>query len=83
MNMTTKDDGGPAFPAGNGNMDRGGMTLRAWIATHALMRVDASNPNLPGSQAGTHWPGPEELAERRAKWAVLQADALIAELARK
>ena len=72
--MTTPPDSGPAFPIPdtyhpNGQVQYGsnGLSLRAYIATAALQGIRA-NP------AYTSTPG------ECAKWAVEDADALIAEL---
>jgi len=53
--------------------------LRDWFAGQALITLGDVNPHLP-NDAGKlrQWPEPQELAERRAKWAYLQADAMIA-----
>lgn len=86
--MDTKDDGGPAFPRppfdvndyrGDGSE---GMSLRAYIATAVLSDMRDLNPLLPGeSRYDLHWPDDSRvLADRRAAWAVIQADALIAAL---
>jgi len=37
--MTTKDDGGPAFPSQWDDKDNDGMTLRDWFAGHALIGI--------------------------------------------
>jgi len=77
--MTDKDNGGPAFPNIAGHtVYSNGMTLRDWFASQALLSVGETSPNLPGDPANTGaWPGPEELATRRARWAYLQADAML------
>jgi len=82
--MTDKPDGGPAFPVvAHGTIFNTGMSYRAWVAGQELSGMGRINPSLPNDPASTSvWPQPEELAARRAKWAVLQADALIAELAK-
>lgn len=76
------NDGGPAFPPTFGlSGDIGtGMSLRDWFAGQALTSLAEIDPSLPG-EAPQHnyvWPAPERLAERRAKWAYLQADAMLA-----
>lgn len=56
-----------------------GMTLRDWFAGQALISDPGNNPNLPDDPANTsRWPDAKDLAERRAKWAYHQADAMIA-----
>lgn len=81
------NDGGPAFPQndlsvynmGPAKKNNGGMTLRDWFAGQALAALSGVDPNLPGDSASRKvWPGPEELAMRRAVWSYLQADAMIA-----
>ena len=74
--MTTKTDGGPAFPFGqisevtgqpvNGFYDPG-MTLRDYFAAKA-MQAAATNPS--GADGFTF--------EQRAEWAYQQADAMLA-----
>lgn len=89
--MTTKDNGGFAYPqtpavGPTGDLYHpseqgwgGGMSLRDYFAACSLTAFDG-NPNLPGDPAsGRVWPEPEVLAQRRAQWAYLQADAMIAE----
>ncbi len=84
--MDEINDGGPAFPVptdkyGSEEFYLGttGMMLRDWFAGQTLLEVAGMNPNLPGDAAKcTEWPGPKELAERRAKWAYIQADAMLA-----
>ena len=85
--MSEIDDGGPAFPHdgrdnGPGNIKgwpHDGMTLRDWYAGKALVMVADVNPDLPGDPADpVNWPTPEVLFERRARWAFLQADAMVA-----
>ena len=52
---------------------------RLWQAALAVFpTMSNSNPNLPGDPAGKAWPDPDVLAQRRAAWAVLQAEALLA-----
>lgn len=82
--MTTKDNGGAAFPFSpndhsTARMTTSGMSLRDWFAGQALITLGDVNPHLP-SDAGSlrKWPEPQELAARRAKWAYLQADAMLA-----
>ena len=81
------NDGGPAFPQndlstynmGPAEKNNGGMTMRDWFAGQALAALSGVDPNLPGDSASRKvWPGPEELAMRRAVWSYLQADAMIA-----
>ena len=74
--MTARDDGGPAFPRSDYDNSNAGITLRDWFAGQALAQMAKTNPSLPGDKATT-WPEPEELAERRARWAYLQADAML------
>jgi hypothetical protein len=81
----TKQDGGRAFPLFvpdghyNGSVDFPGMTLRDWFAGQALASDPGNNPNLPDDPANTsRWPDAKDLAERRARWAYHQADAMIA-----
>jgi hypothetical protein len=90
--MTTKDDGGrafshpwedfggPAFPAVAGSVGFRGMTLRDWFAGQALAGLDATvNPHLPNDRASTlNSPEADYLAQRRARWSYLQADAMLA-----
>jgi hypothetical protein len=54
------------------------IPLRDWFAGQALATIKQINPHLPGSPAGATWPEPLELANRRAAWAYIQADAMIA-----
>lgn len=57
-----------------------GMTLRQYYAAKVVEALVAAscNPHLPGDPAvGKVWPSPEELAQRRARAAWLQADAMI------
>lgn len=82
----SQNDGGPAFPAEAEWKDGAevwpsskGMSLRDWFAGQALLAGAGINPHLPGDDAEPDlWPKPAELAERRARWAYIQADALIA-----
>ena len=75
--MSARDHGGPAFPTVAGpTVYSTGMSLRDWFAGQAIAQLSETNPNLPGDRA-TAWPEPEELAERRARWAYLQADAML------
>ena len=80
--MTKKDDGGPAFPHtieedGCLTQFHHGMTLRDWFAGQVINYLHV-NPNLPDDPASEkEWPDPLTLANRRAKWAYLQADAMI------
>jgi hypothetical protein len=84
--MSVKDDGGPAFPgsiavSAVGDVHEGGsgMTLRDWFAGQTLIALENSSPILPGEAGGGHfWPEPAELARRRAVFAYLQADAMLA-----
>lgn len=78
--MDTKDTSGPAFPTVAGQtVYSNGMTLRDWFAGQALASLAGDiNPHLPNSRASAMWPEPQELADRRAKWAYLQADAMLA-----
>lgn len=66
------DDGGPAFPSSVYRTDdpgpQRGMTLRAWLAGQALVRL-ISNPNWNGNKV-----------DNAALMAVEAADALIAAL---
>ncbi len=73
-------DGGPAFPIETTATPYApGMSLRDWFAGQALIGATNCNPNLPGSPASeARWPDAQELADRRAAWAYLQADAMIA-----
>jgi hypothetical protein len=81
--MTEINDGGPAFPmlvqSWNGNIsaEAEGMTLRDWFAGQCIPAMSETNPHLPGDRADG-WPDPASLAARRARWAYLQADAMIA-----
>jgi len=77
-------DGGPAFPfaatdPSNEAMQAQGMSLRDWFAGQALITLGECNPNLPDDPADIRrWPDPQIMAVRRAKWAYLQADAMLA-----
>lgn len=70
--MTTKNDGGPAFPSALYSHERAenwstdGMTLRDWFAGHALAGDLAASPNYRPSLIGS--------AER----AYAYADAMLA-----
>lgn len=81
--------GGPAFPRAPIGEDcerpyghQDGMTLRDWFAGQALNSVGAVDPRLPGDPLPQDYvwptPTPEKLAERRATWAYMQADAMLA-----
>ena len=79
--MSDHNDGGPAFPTVAGHVVySNGMTLRDWFAGQALTSLAEVDPRLPGEvpQHDYVWPTPEKLAERRATWAYLQADAMLA-----
>lgn len=83
--MTAPKDGGSAFPlaiavspAGDMHQGWAGMSLRDWFAGMALIALGGTNPNLPDDRAGQGWPDAQELASRKAKWAYMQADAMIA-----
>jgi hypothetical protein len=85
--MTEHKDGGPAFPARPMEHFLGatsitvhhGMSLRDYFAGQVIASDMNGNPNLPGDMAGrASWPAPAELAQRRAVWAYLQADAMLA-----
>lgn len=69
--MSTKPDGGPAFPSGDpryvGNV--WGMSLRDFFAAAALAGLNA----CPIDQIATGKP------DKHAEWAYLEADAMIAE----
>lgn len=67
--MTTKDDGGSAFPVAPNidGMFYEGMTLRQWYAGQALVGMGNWWPNIPGDY------------EAKAYWAFAMADAMIAE----
>ncbi len=70
-----------AFPRDGGQFSapRDGMSLRDWFAGQVLMSIAGTNPNLPDDPATrNYWPAPEELANRRARWSYLQADAMLA-----
>lgn len=73
--MSKTNDGVPAF-----SMPPVGTTLRDWFAGQALNGITALNlnPNLPADNAREEWPSPEVLVKRRALWAYLQADAMLA-----
>ena len=81
--MMNQNGGGAAFPFSpndhsTSHMATNGMTLRDWFAGQALTALGELNPNLPGSLASAQtWPDPQELADRRSKWAYLQADAML------
>lgn len=89
--MSEINNGGPAFPSAPQQMQIDeatgklspigfeGMTLRDWFASQALMTVAHENPKLPGDQGEPgSWPPPAILAKRRAVWAYIQADAMLA-----
>lgn len=63
-----RPDGGPAFPIGSGQVPSPGMSLRAWLAGLAMQAIIT----LDGAADCT----PKEVAHD----AIMQADALIAEL---
>lgn len=55
------------------------ISLRDYFAGQALTAAMDMNPHLPGDPADPRvFPGAAELAERRAKWAYLHADAMLA-----
>lgn len=66
--MTTKDDGGPAFPVAQDEFTTG-MTLRAWLTGQALAGLCA-NPETWAS-------------EGIGRWAVEAADAAMDKLGGK
>jgi hypothetical protein len=74
--MTTKDDGGPAFPmtvqSWNSNLSAGasGMTLRDWFAGQALA--------LLAGRSWDHVGADQALLNRWATTAYLLADAMLA-----
>ena len=87
--MTKINDGGPAFPTPPALMQMredgtaasitySGMSLRDWFAGQALAAVADTNPNLPDDPADGYWPDAATLASRRAAWAYVQADAMLA-----
>ena len=79
--MNWLEQGGGAFPLATSEQNDAqfGMSLRDWFAGQALAIMAQSNPNLPGDTADDRcWPEPEDLCRRRAKWAYMQADAMIA-----
>lgn len=86
-----RKDGGPAMPCGSMSIGDGdtvayeqGMSLRDWFAGQALDHVKEVNPHLPGDPSSmTEWPDPEELVKRRARYAYLMADAMLAERGRE
>jgi hypothetical protein len=70
--MSNQDNGGPAFPHeykfGDGTAERAdGMSVRDYMAAKA-MQAAATNP--AGADGFTF--------EQRAKWAYMQADAMLA-----
>ena len=74
-----KNDGGPAFPVPE-QFSYDGMTLRDWFAGQVMATLGNTNPSLPDSPASPSlWPEPPDLMQRRAAWAYLQADAMLAE----
>jgi len=65
--MSERNDGGPAFPIGSGDVrDPCGMTLRDWFAGMVLVGINVD-------------PDHESSPEDRAKWAYFDADAMLAE----
>lgn len=91
-------DGGPAFPGtylafpkdgpiqGVPVFD-GGMSLRAWLTGQAIVAMGMwmppvdFDPARPGVYTAADL-SPTEQAALRARWAVMQADAVLAELAK-
>ena len=77
-----KPTGGSAFPIPPSGEFEGfsGMTLRDWFAGQVIATLSDINPNLPDNPApASGWPSPVDLMQRRAAWAYLQADAMLAE----
>lgn len=67
-----KNNGGPAFPCYDGSgLSCTGMSMRQYYAGQAMMGLLA-NPN-----------NSKEFSHEIAEWAVMQADALLAELAKE
>lgn len=71
--MTTKDDGGRAFPAQDNNGHNfGGMTLRDWFAGQALIAV----MQVCGAD---HMRDGEKIQDMFARRAYQAADSMLAE----
>ena len=71
--MSTKDDGGPAFPvigAAGSQEDYGGMSLRDYFAAKAMQGFAADGADT--------WPSAESMATGAYKW----ADAMLRERAK-
>jgi hypothetical protein len=79
--MTTKDDGGPAFPCAEGEttMRQEGMTLRDWFAGQSLAGIGTWLPPGRTEEGTLSVAQPWRQRELRAEWAYRQADAMIAE----
>ena len=83
--MAKQNSSSPAFPTcvsadSGGGLNHGepGMSLRTWVATQVmvgLLACETEGNRTYDNAAGT-------AAEHRARYAVAQADALLAELAK-
>lgn len=84
--MSKIDDGGPAFPIEREQEDKegpfwsNGMSLRAYFAGQAITAIGGWCPDHDDGST-VDWTDLGEVARLRAEFAVMQADALIAELA--
>lgn len=72
------DSGGPALPGGRPGVEYG-MTLRDWFAGQALVGIGTWCPQEQSDLVGgSYFPDAATVAKRRAQWAYLQADAMLA-----
>lgn len=80
--MAEKNDGGPAFPSGDGEYSGGpnhayGISLRDYLAIQALVGIGEWVP-MPKNGNGVNWASWEHPLSLKAEWAYAQADAMIA-----
>lgn len=53
--MSKRDDGGPAFPSGHGELGLEGMSLRDWFAGQALAGIMAQSHGGPKDWTHAGW----------------------------
>lgn len=69
----------PAFPRDHRHEGHNGLTSRAYIATKVIAGLGDWTPYRDDGSA-PDWTSMAAIRQRRAEWAVAQADALIAAL---